>query len=132
MANSTQKAPAKNAGANTAKKAEKIGQEVTENAVANTPEEGAEIAASFAGENLDVTFTKEADGDFEFIADGEKKDVTIKKEDGVLTLDIEFESGKTYHLEAKCKKLGGEGKKLRVGGAVAKILLQKGLAKLIK
>lgn len=132
MAKSTQKAPAKNAGANTAKKAAKIGQEVTENAVANTPEEGAEIVASFDGKNLDVTFTKEADGDFEFIADGEKKDVKIKKEDGVLTLDIEFESGKTYHLEAKCKKLGGEGKKLRVGGSVAKILLQKGLAKLIK
>lgn len=132
MAKSTQKAPAKNAGANTAKKAEKTGQEVTENAVATTPEEGAEIVASFDGENLDVNFTKEADGDFEFIADGEKKDVKIKKEDGLITLDIEFESGKTYHLEAKCKKLGGEGKKLRVGGSVAKILLQKGLAKLIK
>jgi len=132
MAKSTQKAPAKKAGAITAKKAEKVGQEVTENAVAITPEEGAEIVASFDGENLDVTFTKEADGDFEFIADGEKKDVTIKKENGLLTLDIEFESGKTYHLEANCKKLGGEGKKLRVGGAVAKILLQKGLAKLIK
>lgn len=132
MAKSIQKAPAKNAGANTAKKAEKIGQEVTEKEVVNTPEEGIEITASFDSENLDVDFTKEADGDFEFIADGEKKDVKIKKEDGVLTLDIEFESGKTYHLEAKCKKLGGKGRKLSVGGAVAKILLQKGLAKLIK
>lgn len=132
MAKSTQKAPAKKAGANTAKDAEKIGQEVTENTVATTPEEGAEIVASFDGENLDVNFTKEADGDFELVADGEKKDVTIKKEDGKLSIDIEFESGKTYHLEANCKKLGGKGRKVSVGGSVARILLQKGLAKLIK
>lgn len=132
MAKSTQKAPAKKAGANTEKKADKIGQEVTENTVATTPEEGAEIVASYDGKNLDVNFIKEADGDFELVADGEKKDVKIKKEDGVLTLDIEFESGKTYHLEANCKKLGGKGKLIKVGGSIAKILLQKGLAKLIK
>lgn len=132
MAKSTQKAPAKKAGANTAKNAEKIGQEVTENTVQNATEETPDVVASFESEKLDVSFRKEDDGDFELFADGEKKDVTIKKEDGVLTLDIEFESGKTYHLEANCKKLGGKGKKLSVGGSVARILLQKGLAKLIK
>ena len=132
MAKQSQKAPAKAAGAKPAKAEEKIGQEVTENTVQNAPEETPDVVASFDGENLDVNFTKEADGDFELVADGEKNDVTVKKEDGKLTIDVELESGKTYHLEANCKKLGGKGRKLSVGGSVAKILLQKGLAKLIK
>lgn len=132
MAKQSQKAPAKAAGAKSAKAEEKIGQEVTENTVQNAPEETPDVVASFDGENLDVNFRKEDDGDFELFADGEKNDVTVKKEDGKLTIDVELESGKTYHLEANCKKLGGKGRKLSVGGSVAKILLQKGLAKLIK
>ena len=117
----------------TASAVETAGASTTEEVV-NTTEttetngEGSTASVHIDTAKVDVDIEKEANGDFEAEVKAGNVTVEASKQDGELHVGIDLDSDGIYEIEHTKKSPVITGKKVRVGGIVAKLLIKKGFA----
>jgi hypothetical protein len=65
----------------------------TDNAKVTVVKKEKQVKVAVDTPNVDVTFNKEDDNNKEFVLDTKKLDVTVKKEEGVTTVEVKSDNG---------------------------------------
>ena len=118
----------------TASAVETAGASATEEVVNTATEttetngEGSTASVHIDTKNVDVDIEKEANGDFEASVKMGKTTVDASKKGDELHVGIDLDSDGWYEIEHTKKSPASTGKRVRVGGALAKILIKKGFA----
>lgn len=102
------------------------------NTATETNGEGSTASIHIDTKKVDVDIEKEANGDFEAQVKAGNVTVEASKQDGELHVGIDLDSDGIYEIEHTKKSPVITGKKVRVGGIVAKLLIKKGFATLVK
>lgn len=91
------------------------------------------IDVSLDTKNVDVTFTREEDGDIEITLDTPKIDAKLTKNEDGFSLDIDINDKDYYEFECNGNSPHlPKGTIRKITGAMLKIFLQRNFGKLIK
>lgn len=83
--------------------------------------------------NLDASFQKDSEGNVQLDIDSKHVDISVKKTDDKLSIEVEIDDKKVYEFESNgtVARLP-KGMVYKVSGAILKLFLQKGFGKLKK
>jgi hypothetical protein len=80
--------------------------------------------------NVDIEFTRDADGDVHVDVDTKKIDAHFTKDENGIKLDIEIDDQKEYEFESFGTRTMPKGTIWKVSGELLKIFLKRGIGKL--